>query len=453
VERRRAWRHAERLALTVASDAADGAEIERLLSLGRHELIDVDVAPSHPAREANHFGRISHEPYTTDDGYGIVTSREPGHRHVRHPFETLRTLAADWISQSGAARGDAEDLASALEAHEHFKNDIFVTTNEYLLANRTGSDFWFRQGICSPREALTLVEHFLRVQGHYVVDIGRHGRRVTNRAGFYAPLAQSVLSPVLDALRSCLSPQLNGKREETALYLEAVLRRFTDLLIADDALTALALEEGDRGGGSDLASESLYHLHNELGLFTGSLDTLAWVVASLGCDPLPHRRKISWRALRPKGWGADLTDVSATRIRDAAAAASHAEAIQFVIELRNMYEHRHPIRAAEVKFADQNGSPALTLTLVNVSEAVLGDLPPALNADAGVIRFGDELFAVPHKLSHSMLRWLADTVTEVLSVAAWPDADWWHDPRSPSEVSTSLEGHRQAARFLFGWPR
>jgi hypothetical protein len=255
-------------------------------------------------------------------------------------------------------------------------------------------------------------------------------------------------------MRSCLSPQFIDEREATAFYLEAILRRFTDLLIADDALTALALEEGDRGGGSDLASESLYHLHNALSLFTGSLDTLAWVVASLEGGTLPHRRKVSWSALRARdGWGAVLTNSSARRIRDASAAASYAETIRFVFELRHMYEHRHPVRTEDVEFADHNRSPVLTLTLANVGEGARGDPPPALNAEAGVIRFGDELFAAPHKLSHAMLRWLADTVTEALSAAEWPDANWWHDPTNPSELSTSLESHRQAARFLFGWSR
>jgi hypothetical protein len=251
---------------------------------------------------------------------------------------------------------------------------------------------------------------------------------------------------------SCLSPQFIDEREATAFHLEAILRRFTDLLIADDALTALALEEGDRGGGRDLASESLYHLHNALSLFTGSLDTLAWVVASLEGGTIPHRRKISWSALQArKGWGTVLKNPSARRIRDACAAASHAEMIRFVFELRHMYEHRHPVRTADVEFLDHNRSPALTLTLANVGEAVPGHTPPALNAKAGIIRFGDELFAAPHKLSHAMLRWLADTVTDALSAVEWPDTDWWHDPRNPSELSTSLEGHRQAARFLFGW--
>jgi hypothetical protein len=92
VERRRAWRHAERLALTVASDAADGIEIERLLNLGRHELVDVDVASSHPAEDADQFGRISHQPYDPDNGYGIVTSRAPNRQHVRHPSKPSARL-------------------------------------------------------------------------------------------------------------------------------------------------------------------------------------------------------------------------------------------------------------------------------------------------------------------------------------------------------------------------
>lgn len=146
-----------------------------------------------------------------------------------------------------------------------------------------------------------------------------------------------------------------------------------------------------------------------------------------------------------------MKNPSARRIRDACVAASHAETIRFVFELRHIYEHRHPVRTADVEFLDHNRSPALTLTLADLSEAVLGEPPPALNAEAGMIRLDGELFAAPHKLSHAMLRWLAGTVIEALSAAEWPDADWWHDPTKPSEVSTSLEGHRQAARFLFGW--
>jgi hypothetical protein len=67
---------------------------------------------------------------------------------------------------------------------------------------------------------------------------------VTSRGGFYVSLAQSILDRALEAMRSCLSPQFINEREATAFHLEAILRRFTDLLIADDALTALALEEG-----------------------------------------------------------------------------------------------------------------------------------------------------------------------------------------------------------------
>lgn len=439
------------LALTLASDVNNTADADRLAVYGRLDEVTVDVAPAHRVADAPFIGRIA-TAEAAPDAYAITTSRDPEHQWFHHPGDNFRELATRDLVGSGLGTDDAADLAVTAEAHERFGSDLLVTTNEWLLSHRVDWPMYSKLGICSPREAVVITETVLRSRDRFVMDITRNTTFSTNRGAFYSRLANALLPAPLRAMRSCLSPAALQLREGAAMHLEAVLERFMAMLIVDDNLAVLAQKEGYLGSNNDLTAEQLYHLHHSLGLFTGCLDTVAWVVAALE-QTSPHRREVGWGALagsRPPKWVRALTVADAQALRHAARGIALQPHVDFIFELRNMYMHRHPVRCETVEALDRQDITRASVGFVDLAEIVGMDQARFSGLSAQFVDFGQGLMALPHKLHREMVVWLANVLNEVFSSVSWGDDGWWKTEFGDSD-DAKLEWELERATELFGW--
>ena len=250
----------------------------------------------------------------------------------------------------------------------------------------------------NPRQALTIVETYLRHRGQYITHIGQQRRTHTDTTIFYVDLANAQMPVVLTALRSCLSPA--RRHEDPVLWrqLEAVLARQHDLCIATQNLRRLHLEEGYLGGSLALLSQQLYHLHAVLTLAVGTQDILAGLVADVtGADVKPVLR--SWAKMLKRdgqGWknGGQRTDEAIQQALD----HPLKPFLDVLQALRNVYQHNGMVNAALAEIHELNPSGRSQLVRARFSILMIDQTLKGRSDDLDhlVKAWGDEAVGPQH---------------------------------------------------------
>lgn len=256
---------------------------------------------------------------------------------------------------------------------------------------------------------------------------------------FYAAVARTMMPTATAALRYCLSPSERGRLRPVADHLLGIFDRVHDLAVAADHLGVLGQIEGHLGGGNDLLAQQLYHLQNSLVLFTGSLDVMAWVIASLD-GQVPRRMEVGWRSLRRKdGWRRACLDPHAVALLEEARRDSEEdELIALAIALRDTYQHRHPVVGGICEFHNPEGLAEACLAIVDLGASV-GAAPNGRSHTTGVLPTADLDVVFPASFQQGLLRTLTHTVERVLGATAWPEDDWWEPAPGRELIGSKAE--------------
>ncbi|WP_157549818.1 hypothetical protein [Nonomuraea candida] len=347
-------------------------------------------------------------------------------------------------------------------AHSALKNHLFVTGDPSLLGRRMGSTVAASLGVVGPREALTLVEHMLRTRGKVVYALDGSMSVHGSPHDFHSNLATRQLPSALRAYRSAIAPNHRTSLAKVAAHLETLLARQHDLLVAGDELAMLRIAGGWFEQDNSTQSRTSYHLQNSLVLFTGALDSLAWIAADLeGCEEGPA--KISWgRFVKSGGWAARLSGPAA-RMRDAVREKIKDPAIDWILDvshsLRDAYQHRHPLRTAVLEVLDQNQMCRVRTAVVNLTESTTRPIPTSLpGLGLQEIIFGEDTLVLPDRLHSLLIATLPLIVDNALDAIDWPDADWfdaderWHreafEQSRFSDLSAWLAGIRNTPPWV-----
>lgn len=420
------WEGKRSLRLTISSQAQreEDAVANELIGLARLHLVEVDGSEV----DAAGAGAISLR-HRDAEHWDLVTSREP---HTTH-FLLIEPHFLDMIV-SEIAETDRVDIATArqttldIEAHRALKNDLFVTTSHYLLSRRFSSRGWPGPvGVVTPLEAVEITYAFLRSRDDFTLQAPPAHVTVGSTL-FYSAVARSLMPTATRALRHLLSPRERQHGREAADHLLGVFSRMHDLLVASDHLRVLAQLEAHLGAGNNVVAQQLYHLQNSLVLFTGALDVMAWVIASLD-GQTPARVEVSWRTLdRERGWRTRATDPRALALLTEARTRDRGSAIiDLTTELRDTFQHRHPLVAGVAEFLNDLGLTEACIGIVDLTASVGHRLAPQPGVP-GIVSGHAQDLAIPHRLQRGLIDVLAHTVERVFAVVAWPEGDWWADP-------------------------
>lgn len=431
------WRSGDELALTVSATTPDPATepMRRLLALGGVKGLTVDVLETHPPT-AEHVGRV-----TLDRNEWVSTTRRPNESTALRFESGFAEAVAHEIWSTGETFEEVLATTRAFVAHESLGNDLFLTTNPFMLEHRWDRAWLVGKGICSPTEAHHIVEHHLRSRREFIIDIDDDGRAYYHYGftPFYEHLACALFRSISDAFRSCLAPDRVEHHRAVADYLEAILTRCRDLLVARDHLAALAHREALLGGNNAIASEQMYHFRNALVLFTGCLDVLAHAVVELEiARGNPHFTRparptqFSWHNLRKgSAWTKHLQHRDAIAIVSAISQLDDetVDLVSFVFGLRDAFQHRRPPASATARFRDQASPGTDILAIAALDLADPEHAPPPAAEVPGIEDFFGDKILIPHRFFNHMVATLARVLNGVVGSVSWPSTDWWRDQR------------------------
>jgi hypothetical protein len=352
------------------------------------------------------------------------------------------------VSESdGIMHGPSEPFVVDLAAHRALNADFLISANPHVLSRRTGNKGLFSPvGTASPREGLTVVEAFLRRKDIFVLDAHHGWSTETDAGSFFGAVVRGLCPTLMEALRHCLDPA-NSDDSGMAKYLQGIVSRLGDLLVAADELGHLAQLEGYMGGNNTILDRQLYHLQNSVVLFSGCLEMLAWTVAGLCRGELPERRLVSWGNLNkptPPAWVAQASDPR-TQAALAAVRAIDKNQIDDVIALRDTYQHRLPLPNSALVVSDNFG---IEKTRIGGIECAAVELEPEFYSNGGIFEAGEFQFMMPHSYQRGFIGRLVSTIETVLSAVEWPDTGWWMN--GPPMTDLDSEATARIAAWLFG---
>lgn len=389
---------------------------------------------------------------------GEVTYRD-GRSDVRAMLRTEKLLPR-WFQHKSA---------HTLEAHEAFEHmwDVLLAEQLDLDVVTVGDGFAARLsyvttrprdtgGVLSARDALTTVETFLRGRDVYIVHLEPRARGDVDATLFYANLVAAQMPGVLDAFRSCLSPQRRADSRRWRDALEAVMARQHDLCVATQQLRELSFQEGYLGGTNTLQARQLYHAQTALTLAVGTMDVLAGLTADLvGLQPPGPQR--SWNRMLEGAGTWKQAPAQAQQIIDLARGHRSRPLLDLAGALRIAYQHQGMLKAGtlDVRSGARVTEAAFTVIILDLALGEVAKGEPIarlteawdaglVDASHGVVRLkGESSFvAVPHLLVTAVTQAVAAIAQDVVGVFPWPDADWVVDPDEARD--------RQVAEFLWG---
>lgn len=466
------WRDQRALTVLIGESAIRQASPETRRILELSTLDDCDVTAAHSPESPPDALWVLTTSITPDPDEGTrsgcmyraeVTSvaGTGARRGILHAEKGL----IEWLvqrSQEALGPDEARTLAWEMQTFEKLDFDLLVvspSTADHLHEigrHRSGDD----GGLVDPRQALTIIETYLRTRGRYIRSIDQRMRTSTTVTTYYADLANAQMPVALTALRSCVSPNRRHDQPNQWRQIEAVLARQHDLCIATQNLRRLHFEEGYLGGNFALLSQQLYHLHSVLALAVGTLDIMAGLVADVTGAGVPQGILRSWSKMlqrKEKAWSGagQKTQVAINR------AAEHTQMtfLKLVQALRNVYQHNGMVDAALAEFHELTPSGKSQLirarfSIVMVDQALttraddLRDLVAAWEAGTvgpqhGIHRLeGPSTFiAIPHQLAEAVTWATARVANDVLhGLDPWPHADWIADDVRPRETALWLWG-------------
>jgi hypothetical protein len=301
------------------------------------------------------------------------------------------------------------------------------------------------QQVVNPREALTMIDTFLRSRDEFVLEVNG-GTLTTDAGSFYGAVVRGLCPTMMRALRHCLNPA-NPDLARATTYLQGVVGRLCDLLVAADELGRLAQIEGHMGGNNTVFDRQLYHLQNSVVLFSGCLDMLAWIVAVLQGEPLPDKRAISWSAVRRTGSDAWVNQLSSSEAKALVMAARtlDQDRIDDAISLRDSYQHRLPMQGGIVEVNDQLG---IVRTRIGAIDWEATGLHPSDPASPGILETDGLQLLIPHSYQRGMISCLVGAIETVLAAREWPDDYWWKRGHPLTELDSDRVADK--AVWLFG---
>ncbi|GLZ37157.1 hypothetical protein [Actinokineospora sp. NBRC 105648] len=364
----------------------------------------------------------------------------------------MRRNVQRYVDRLGAAMGSAERNALAetvtlVNAASNIGARIVVTrSTELLQARKRGVGFLSTCGLLDPEEAVTICYALLRGRNRYVTQKHPDYCRRSDETVFYSSLASNLLGKTSKVLRHVMNPDFKGRYELPASHLQAILTRFTDLLIAADELGRAYISEGMNGGGNGQLIRQLSHLNNSIVAYSGALDAIAWVAKDLDSTNVPGgKMSIAWKQLvknEPKKLGSLVTGDAA--IMQAAASAVDPVWPNFVNDLREKVQHRKPLTGGIAQFVvSGNGNPEASYSVVDLRESTSAEvsLPPGMY---GVFRDG---CVQPHVLQHEMVRSLQGILETVIGSLGWSDDSWIvDDEHSHGSLDEHLSFGRDAVQ-------
>ncbi|MGH9246924.1 MAG: hypothetical protein ACRD29_21935 [Acidimicrobiales bacterium] len=98
--------------------------------------------------------------------------------------------------------------------------------------------------------------------------------------------------------------------------------------------------------------------------------------------------------------------------------------VELAIELRDTYQHRHPILAGVAEFSNDLALSEVCLGAVD-AEASTGSRLPTKDETAGLLPVDGLDLLLPHALQRGLIDVLARTVAWVFAVLGWPDDGRW----------------------------
>lgn len=418
-------------------------EMKRILELSRLEDVDIDVLAPH-AEPPETVGVLSFDglpaeveapPCVLPEGVhwlAVKSTREPGAEFGLIMEGGGHHAMEYWMVPEGESRQVALSTCWELKIQQTLDYDIYVVESAALLRNRNSWNWSIGKGICSPREALTLIENCLRSRGVFMLDVTAGSLYLTDSSNFYWHLAAARIPRVIAAYKSCLAPTRRQDYEDVAERIEAITTRFADLWIACHNLDRLAYSEGFVGGDNQIAGEQLYHLQNAIVLVSGCLDAISRVANELGGIGISESRQ-DWPKMTDaqkgrRDWARIPENSPVAKIRDACREHPFKAVADFVYELRSCYQHRHPLRAGIARFLDKSLTRA-AYTIVDLNETLgerIGDVLPRHKV-SGIESFHESLFLVPHVFLRTVVNGLAELMDCAFAVVEWPMADWLQD--------------------------
>lgn len=271
------WVGGRPIRVTLGRDALKrpSDETMRLLELSRlQDRIAIDTADAEIASRYPNTGLVSVE------GLGPDAARLHGTLDERVHSAILRTsretttargmivdgnfpgFVAQRVQELGGHYDTGQKFGWEFEAHRTLGNDILVTESSELLRHRHKWPWLLGEGLCAPREALSIIEVLLRSNDLYITHIDDGSLATVDSTLFYMDLAAFRLDEVRRGFSSCLAPGNRDKWRHTGARLEALIARQGDLYLGGQHLALLHQREGFLGGGNDLLQHQMYHLQN-----------------------------------------------------------------------------------------------------------------------------------------------------------------------------------------------
>lgn len=421
--RRDYWRslEAQPLTVTVLSDAVSHREARWILDASKFDSLDVAVGPE--STRSGHSDALGQFDYQLGDGThgGVTLTSQPGWE-----WAMWIDSAVDGSIADRAGWSVADPRLRTISAHTALEGDLLVTSDEGLLAARWTLDPVAAIGVCSPREALTMVSTYLRRHDTFAHHVTATSAASVSRGLFYRTAAMGLCPRLLAAYRSVLAPDERSTSARRADHLEAILQRMVRLVEIHHEMQVVALAEGWLGANNDSCADLTANLRESVVLFSGVLDSLAWLAADYEGLGYEDRRRVSWnKLLATRPFDQSPQSAVAQAIVAAAAKAPSPEITDLAIDLRDTYQHRHPLHTAIIDWQDRSGITRLRSSAVLLEDGTISDRTVIRHDPPVTYVLGDGLrFCRPQPFQRRLLVHLAEVVEHVVKAFPVADSGW-----------------------------
>lgn len=426
------------------ANPANARRITELLHLAKHDSIDIDLAPTSKVEIPNRAGGIGRITLDEQKEYFVLTTmRNPdSQRGIDKPvqFEMLE----NWFDFTPE---QANILALEILAHRELGNEVFITDDKKLIADRYSHGYLKDVGIHSIEEACEKAGVVVRRSGHYPVGNIPHVNVLFDAGLTYLKIARLLMPNVEKAFSNALSPSNRDTMRDASTYIDTIFGHCIHLLMALDEMAVWHWRDVYLGGNNNLLEHQMYHFQYLLMLSSAILETLAWVLVELD-HVKPSRYEVGFRIVVKvkEEWVKELQ--TAKPIADFIHQDQRSAELLTTMELRHLVAHREGLSSmtgSVVKILDMDRmifdeEIKYGMILVDLNEIALAE------NQRGTIRQDADCHIIPYVYARYLVFTLANYLDDAFSKVEWPEADWID--KSPDRNSHLKLSESQEAQLI-----